>query len=237
LPRIILLLLVLVVVFYLLYRFKQLDQQKKKILIKTLVIILSVSLLAVLVLTGRLNWLIAAIGALLPLVPRVARFFLGVWPTVLPYLQRYRQNRQSTMTTRFIHMQIDLFSGELQGEVLEGRFKGQKLQETTLEQLMLLLDQCKQEDAESASLLIAYLDRKYPDWAKGEAESYSDSMTDSVMSDKQARDILGVSETANKKDIIKAHKSLMQKMHPDRGGSDYLAQQINKARDTLLSSD
>jgi len=235
LPRILLLLLVILVVFYLLYRFKRLDPQKKKQLIKTLLIILSVSLLAVLVLTGRLNWLIAAIGALLPLVPRVARFLLGVWPTVLPYFKRYRQNRQSTMTTRFIHLQIDMLSGEFQGEVLEGPFQGQKLQEMSLEQIVLLLDQCKQEDAESASLLIAYLDRKYPDWARGESESYKESMTDSVMSDKQARDILGVSETANKSEINKAHKRLMQKMHPDRGGSDYLAQQINKARDTLLS--
>jgi len=208
----------------------------KKKLIKTLLIILSVSLLAVLVLTGRLNWLIAAVGALLPLVPRVARFFLGVWPTVLPYFQRYRQNRQSTMTTRFIHLKIDMISGEFQGEVLEGDFQGQRLQQMSLEQVMLLLDQCKREDAESASLLIAYLDRKYPDWSKGEAESYSESMTDSVMSEKQARDILGIDETASKNDIIKAHKRLMQKMHPDRGGSDYLAKQINKARDTLLSA-
>ena len=236
-PRIILLLLALLVIFYLLYRFKRLDALMKNKLIKMLLIILSVSLLAVLVLTGRLSWLIAAVGALLPLVPRVARFILSVWPTVLPYFKRYQQNRQSTMTTRFIHLRIDMLSGEFQGEVLEGRFQGQKLQEMSLEQVMLLLDQCKQEDAESASLLIAYLDRKYPDWARGESESYSESMSDTVMSDKQARDILGIDDTASKKDVIKAHKRLMQKMHPDRGGSDYLAKQINKARDTLLSAD
>jgi len=209
----------------------------KKKLIKTLLIVLTVALLAVLVLTGRLSWLIAAIGALLPLLPRLARFFLGVWPTILPYFKRYQQNRQSTMTTQFIHLQIDLLSGEFQGEVLKGSFKGLKLQEMSLDQVMLLLDQCKQEDAESAALLIAYLDRQYPDWSKGEAESYGEPMTDSSMSNEQARDILGLTETASKKDIIKAHKRLMQKMHPDRGGSDYLAMQINKARDTLLSDE
>ncbi|MCW8934954.1 MAG: DnaJ domain-containing protein [Gammaproteobacteria bacterium] len=235
-PRIILILLILLVVFYVLYLFRRLDSLKRKQLLKNLAIILSVGLLAVLVLTGRLNWLIAAVGATLPLIPRVARFFIGVWPTVLPYFQRYRQNHQSTMTARFIHLQINVLSGELQGEVLEGEFQGQKLQAMSLEQIMLLLDQCKQEDAESASLLIAYLDRKYPEWAKGGSESYREPMTDSEMSDKQARDILGVSETANKKEINTAHKRLMQKLHPDRGGSDYLAQQINKARDTLLSS-
>jgi DnaJ-class molecular chaperone len=50
----------------------------------------------------------------------------------------------------------------------------------------------------------------------------------------QAREILGVKADASKEDIIKAHKRMMQKVHPDRGGSDFLAAQINQAKDTLL---
>jgi len=50
----------------------------------------------------------------------------------------------------------------------------------------------------------------------------------------QAREILGVKADASKDDIIKAHKRMMQKVHPDRGGSDFLAAQINQAKDTLL---
>jgi DnaJ-class molecular chaperone len=46
--------------------------------------------------------------------------------------------------------------------------------------------------------------------------------------------ILGLDETADKEQVIKAHRSLMQKMHPDRGGSDYLAQKINAAKDFLM---
>ncbi len=59
--------------------------------------------------------------------------------------------------------------------------------------------------------------------------------TDSAMNHKQAREILGIEPDASKEEIIKAHKRMMQKVHPDRGGSDYLAAQINQAKDTLLS--
>ena len=54
------------------------------------------------------------------------------------------------------------------------------------------------------------------------------------MSRQQASEILGIKPDASKEEIIKAHKRMMQKVHPDRGGSDYLAAQINQAKDTLL---
>ena len=50
----------------------------------------------------------------------------------------------------------------------------------------------------------------------------------------QAREILGVKTDASKEEIIMAHKRMMQKVHPDRGGTDFLAAQLNQAKDTLL---
>ena len=57
------------------------------------------------------------------------------------------------------------------------------------------------------------------------------------MSTEEAHKILGVNENATKDEIIEAHRKLIQKIHPDRGGNDYLAAKINQAKDYLLNKD
>lgn len=54
------------------------------------------------------------------------------------------------------------------------------------------------------------------------------------MSKDEAIEVLGLKPGYNNEDIIQAHRRMMQKVHPDRGGSDYLAAQINQAKDILL---
>ncbi|MGB5537635.1 MAG: DnaJ domain-containing protein, partial [Thiogranum sp.] len=145
--------------------------------------------------------------------------------------------RQSNVETRFIRMTLDHDSGEMNGRILEGRYTGEDLQSLSLEQLLELLTRYSREDEESAALLRAYLDRVHGDSWQQQEQAQADTQSSGFsgdMSHREAYDILGLEEGAGEEKIIEAHRRLMQKLHPDRGGSTFLAAKINQAKDLLL---
>lgn len=149
-------------------------------------------------------------------------------------------NDSSSIRTRFLVMSLQHTSGEMDGEIIEGRSKGRVLSALSLAELLQFAQECR-DDADSLQVLEAYLDRNHPQWREGgeDFSAHQDSAgaqnsSAAALDKATALEILGLAQGATDDDIVRAHRRLMQKMHPDRGGSDYLAKKINAARDFLL---
>lgn len=149
----------------------------------------------------------------------------------------------SRVKTAFIEMELDHDSGEMRGQVLHGAFAGRALEALSEGELLALLNECQASDPQSVRLLEAYLDRVHPDWRQSRdgdggasRESGPGAHGDGPMTPDKAYEILGLAPGASRDDIRAAHRRLMKKLHPDQGGSPYLASQINQAKDVLLGN-
>ncbi|MFT7219873.1 MAG: hypothetical protein ACI8Z1_001490 [Candidatus Azotimanducaceae bacterium] len=140
--------------------------------------------------------------------------------------------QSSEITTDFIHMVLFHDTGMMEGTVLAGQYKDAKLSQLEEAQLQALLIEIE-SDTDSYNLLHAYMEREYEGW-QGSDQANSPPPSSSEMTEKEALDILDLEDDADKDAIISAHKRMMQKMHPDRGGSTYLATMINGAKDFLI---
>jgi DnaJ-domain-containing protein 1 len=141
----------------------------------------------------------------------------------------------SQVRSQFLDMSLDHDSGELNGQIVAGPYAGHSLGEFNLSQLMAMVPSF---DAESVALLESYLDRRFPAWrqnAQGNAAGgQSRAASSGKMTDEEAYQILGLQPGAGRDEIGRAHRGLMKKLHPDQGGSTYLAARVNEAKDTLL---
>ncbi len=206
--------------------------------------------------TGRLPLLLTLVGALMAFAFRLVHLLqlipvlrqlcvqLGIpWPPVGGWggttgpgpFGSGASSDQSTVQSRFVRMSLDHRSGELRGEVLEGRFARRWLNELSLDELLQLLAECR-VDPESANLVEAYLDRVHgPDWrSRAQSGGQRQAASSGKMTTEEAYQVLGLKSRASKQEVIEAHRRLMLKVHPDRGGSDYLAAKLNQAKDVLL---
>jgi len=196
---------------------------------------LAVALAIFLALTGRL------VGALTDLT---ALAFLFVrWRSLWPHIKGFggpAAGNASTVQTARLRMTLEHDSQSLDGEVLAGRFKGRALSELDLAQLQTLLDECRGDDAQGATLLETYLDRRFgPDWRSagsgaGAGGSGKSAFSSGAMTREEAYEILGLEAGAKEDEIQAAYHRLMKKLHPDQGGSTFLAAKINRAREILL---
>ncbi len=165
----------------------------------------------------------------------------GMW------LMRNRKNRatvsesgnnQSTVRSAWLEMELDHDTGNLDGIILTGDYEGQRLSDLD-SQIVLDLYEEMLTDAESVGLMEAYLDRRMPFWRDNTQSSdsggHGNTASSGPMTKEEAYQILGLAPGAGSTEIKAAHRRLMKAVHPDSGGSTFLAARINEAKDTLLN--
>ena len=140
----------------------------------------------------------------------------------------------SRVRSAFLEMELDHDSGAMRGRIIAGRRQGAALEALDVKTLAGLLDEF---DEESRALLVAYLDRRDPGWseyAQGHATAGRAAGSSGKMTEQEAYQILGIEPGASAAVITRAHRALMKKLHPDQGGSTYLAARVNEAKEILF---
>lgn len=216
--------------------------QRKPAILK-LALIVGVLIAVLLAVTGRLQVLIAMLVFLFPLLRRTLPSLLaGRMPGSGG--GEAESGNQSHVSSDILDMTLDHDSGDMSGEILKGPMAGRALADLEEGEFIELLQYCREHDEDSARLLETYLNKRFGDsWrtddpagddseGSGERENASSG---GPLTDSEALDILGLEAGASRDEIIQAHRRVMQKIHPDRGGSNYLAARVNEAKEQLLS--
>jgi hypothetical protein len=149
-----------------------------------------------------------------------------------------RPGSVSRVRSPMIEMELDHDTGEMNGTVLAGGFAGRALNDIDEPGLRRLYEECRGSDPEGVRLLEAYLDRRFAGWRE-HAEPNEDARPRAraqagAMTEEEAYQLLGLQPGADPDEIRRAHRTLMMKLHPDQGGTTYLAARINEAKDVLL---
>ena len=235
-PRLILAVAIIATLVYITRRINRLPPKARKKAFVQLGLTVTVLFVLFLTVTGRLHWIGAALTGALVLLRQLLPLIIRFIPTWLSYRGSSigsSSSKTSTVASRFLRMNLDHETGKMSGQVLEGEFEHWELDEMERSQLESLLSYCSKNDPDSARLLESYLTQRFPDESFDNQQSYSESS--SQMQRAEALSILGLEGEPDSEAIVKAHRHLMQKLHPDRGGNDYLAAKINQAKDILLS--
>lgn len=213
-------------------------------------IALGILVLLLLALTGKLGMLIPLFGAvaaafialisrLMPIITPLLARHLPEWLDRIKGREEYSQKtsertqQSSSARTAYLVMTLDHPTGQLDGTILQGPHEGKRLSTLSMKALVDLYTFYLRDDEESAKLLAAYIERAFGHHGQGNSKGTPPNST-STLDREEALSILGLGAEATEEEIIAAHRRLIQKVHPDRGGSDYLASRINQAKDFLL---
>jgi len=162
--------------------------------------------------------------------------WISLWPPSFGKRTQKTGGQTSRVRSAFLEMELDHDSGAMRGRILAGRHAGASLDSLDPATLAALLAEI---DNDSRNLLMAYLDRREPRWREHTQQDAGTGNGRGVppggkMTEEEAYQILGIEPGASAQEIARAHRVLMKKLHPDQGGSTYLAARVNAAKDVLL---
>jgi len=201
-------------------------EEKKSLFIKVAIfVVLAFCVLGSL--TGKMH----PLGLLFASLIAFLRFGMSTIYQFLPFLLT-QSGGKASFKTEHLDVKINVFNRSISGTIIKGLHEGKSLENLDDLQIEELSDYYQSRDSKSYYLIKFCHNRGFTEQTQNTAPppSFSDP------SREEALMILGLTGEPSRKEITTAHKKLINRVHPDKGGNDFLASRINQARDTLLKN-
>ncbi len=231
--RLILAAAVLFLIFWFSQKLKSMPLKKRRATVIQIVFWSVIIFTLVAAFTGRIHWL----GALAAGIFGIAKFSLTYLTRFLPFLNlvgRHGNFSNPVFKTQYLELSIDLQNGQISGSVISGPCAGKNITQLSHADLAELESYYKEKETRSYYLIRVIKQRVGAQKQQDKQDKQANYSQVGDPSPQEAQQILGLGDKPSKEEIIKAHKQLIQKLHPDRGGNDYLASRVNQAKDVLL---
>ncbi|CAN1556347.1 DnaJ domain [Rhabdaerophilaceae bacterium] len=149
--------------------------------------------------------------------------------------------RRSQIRTPAMLVTIDLGTGDVEAQIVAGRYEGRKLASIEGDDLIQLAKELVTVDPSGLNLILQDLDRRAPGWRQhvdinAQTGARDPRGASAEMREDEAYQVLGLEPGASEEAIRSAHRALISRLHPDRGGSTALAALVNRAKDVALAS-
>ncbi len=182
---------------------------------------------------GNFQVMGAALGMILPLLVRWRRLWQMLFGGRSAPSSGTGSTAGSSLDTLFLRVALDHATGRMTGEVIAGRLQGRRLEDLSMAEAVALMAEAEADPA-TVQVVESFLDREHPAWRETAGPPPASGGGSGSMSREEALKVLDLAEGASPEEIRDAHRRLMRTNHPDRGGSTYIAAQINRAKDVLL---